>query len=257
VSDLFGTTGRHWLSRRELHADERSAVQALLRQLDYHGTELAMVDRELAAEALADPVVARLMTIPAWTPSPQSRSWPRSGTSPALTTRGKLVAYVGLNPKVRQSGNSAAVHGRISKAGRPGPRRAGRGGLVSQRAPGPLRAFYQRVKGRHGFPTAVVATARKMSVLAWQLATKDQDYAFARPALVTHKRRKLELAAGAPSRRGNHRRPGAVYNDRQRRNEEAAAAERAERAYELLVATGSPGNQPAPQHGHDDFIRRA
>lgn len=30
----------------------------------------------------------------------------------------KLAAYVGLNPKVRQSGNSAPVHGRISKAGR-------------------------------------------------------------------------------------------------------------------------------------------
>jgi transposase len=30
----------------------------------------------------------------------------------------RLVAYVGLNPKVRQSGHSAPVHGRISKAGR-------------------------------------------------------------------------------------------------------------------------------------------
>lgn len=28
-----------------------------------------------------------------------------------------------------------------------------------------------------------------MTVLAWHLATKDQDYAFARPGLVTHKRR--------------------------------------------------------------------
>ncbi len=42
-----------------------------------------------------------------------------------------------------------------------------------------------------------------MTVLAWHLVTKDQDYAFARPGLVAHKRRKLELAAGAPSRRGN------------------------------------------------------
>jgi transposase len=32
--------------------------------LDFHGGELAVVDRELAAEALADPAVARLMTIP-------------------------------------------------------------------------------------------------------------------------------------------------------------------------------------------------
>ena len=110
----------------------------------------------------------------------------------------KLVAYVGLNPKVRQSGNSAPA-----TAGSARPARAQvRGVLVeaawsASRAPGPLRAFYQRIMARRGFQTAVVATARKMTVLAWHLATKDQDYAFARPALVTHKRRKLELAAGA------------------------------------------------------------
>src|SRR5215468_10204766 len=63
VSDLFGRAGRHWLSRQELPADERAAVQALLRRLDFHDGELAAVNRELAVEALSDDVVARLMTI--------------------------------------------------------------------------------------------------------------------------------------------------------------------------------------------------
>ena len=35
------------------------------------------------------------------------------------------------------------------------------------------------MKNRRGFQIAVVATARKMLVLAWHLVTKDQDYAFA------------------------------------------------------------------------------
>jgi transposase len=48
VSDLFGKTGRHWLSMQPLPADERFSVQALLRQLDFHGAELAVVERELA-----------------------------------------------------------------------------------------------------------------------------------------------------------------------------------------------------------------
>ena len=39
-------------------------MQALLRQLDFHGGELAIVDKELAIEASTDPMVARLMTIP-------------------------------------------------------------------------------------------------------------------------------------------------------------------------------------------------
>ena len=41
VSDLFGKTGRRWLSTQPLPADERSSVHALLRQLDFHRAELA------------------------------------------------------------------------------------------------------------------------------------------------------------------------------------------------------------------------
>lgn len=63
-SDLFGKAGRYWLGQQVLPDDEIAAVQALLRQLDFAGQELARVDRELAVEALSDPVVARLMTIP-------------------------------------------------------------------------------------------------------------------------------------------------------------------------------------------------
>jgi transposase len=81
---LFGNTGRHLLSRRQLAADERASVAALLRQLDFHGGELAAVDKELATEALADPVVARFMTIPGIDAMPVSPSWPQSAT---LTNR--------------------------------------------------------------------------------------------------------------------------------------------------------------------------
>ena len=87
VSDLFGKKGRHWLSCQDLPADEAATVAALLRQLDFHAGELALVDRELAIEALSDPVVARLMTIPGSTPSRGSASWPRSATSLASRTR--------------------------------------------------------------------------------------------------------------------------------------------------------------------------
>jgi transposase len=54
VSDLFGTAGRHWLSRQDLPTDERSCVAALLRQLDFHTEELELITRELALEALDD-----------------------------------------------------------------------------------------------------------------------------------------------------------------------------------------------------------
>jgi transposase len=250
VSDLFGKTGRYWLATQPLPGDERSSVQALLRQLDFHGAELAIVDKELAIEALTDPVVARLMTIPGVDAIAGMAIMAAVGDFGRFSDPDRLVAYVGLNPKVRQSGNSAPVHGRISKAGRAQVR----GVLVeaawsASRAPGPLRAFYQRIQARRGFQTAVVATARKLTVLAWHLVTKDQDYAFARPSLVTHKRRKLELAAGSPSRRGNYRTPGAAYNDKQRRNEEKEVAQQAERTYQVFVAhwqTKKPAGSRTP-----------
>jgi hypothetical protein len=53
------------LSTQPLSADARFSVQALLWQPDFHGVQLAVVDKELAVEALTDPVVARLMTMPA------------------------------------------------------------------------------------------------------------------------------------------------------------------------------------------------
>jgi transposase len=120
------------------------------------------------------------------------------------------TACVGLNPKAGQSGNSAPAHGRITKDARAQVRGVlAEAAWSASRAPGPLRASCQRIMARRGFQTAVAAAARKLTVLAWHLVTKDQDYASARPALVAHKRRKLELAADAPSRRGNHRQPAA------------------------------------------------
>ena len=47
-----------------------------------------------------------------------------------------------------------------------------------------------------------MATARKLTVLCWQMIIKDEDYAFALPSLIAHKQRKLELRAGAPPARG-------------------------------------------------------
>jgi transposase len=64
AADLFGHKGRAWLAEQELPADEHRAVEALLRQLDFHGEELRLVDVQLARVALAREEVKRLMTIP-------------------------------------------------------------------------------------------------------------------------------------------------------------------------------------------------
>ena len=240
VSDLFGTAGRRWLFRQDLPEDEHHAIGALLRQLDFLGSELVTADRELAIEALADPVVRRLMTIPGVDAVVGVSVVAAVGDFGRFASAEKLVAYLGLHPKIRQSGNQPASHGHITKSGRAQTRgMLVEAAWVASRAPGPLRAFFNRIKARRGPQVAVVATARKLAVLCWHLTASGEDYAFARPSLVAFKQRKLALTAGAPrahARRG----PGYDYNDKQLRRHEREVIEVAERAYETLIAGWQP-----------------
>ena len=115
---------------------------------------------------------------------------------------------------------------------------------AAARTPGPLRAFYQRLAHRRGMQIAVVATARKLVVVCWHLVNSGQDYAYARPSLVAHKRRKLELRAGAPSRhghRGTSRSSLAVVRDAER-----DLCAQAEIAYRRMVAAWQP-TRPVPR----------
>ena len=244
-ADLFGGVGRRWLAQQTLPLDEQRSVDALLRQIDFHGDELAEVERDIAIDAVDDPVIARLMTVPGINVTVAMSVVAAVGDFSRFETPDRLVSYLGLNPKVNQSGDRPATHGRITKAGRA----QARGMMVeaafaASKAPGPLRAFHGRIKARRGWQIATVATARKMTVLCWHLVTKGEDYAFARPSLVAHKRRSLELAAGAQPRPGPVAGPSRDYHIKELRDAEKALVEQEEKAYEVLVAHWQP-NKPA------------
>jgi transposase len=239
AADLFGQKGRRWIAEQELAADERQAVEALLRQLDFHAEELKLIDASLARVALARAEVKRLMTIPGVDATVALSIVAAVGDFDRFRSPDKLVSYLGLNPRVRQSGSHPAVHGRITKQGRA----HARGMLVeaafaAARVPGPLRAFYERVRGRRGMQIAIVATARKLAVLCWHLISKGEDYAYQRPSLTAKKLRALELRAGARSGRGRRGAAGAAgaYSLREVRARENALAEQGELVYRHLVA---------------------
>jgi transposase len=247
AADLFGVKGRCWLAGQSLPADEEFAVEALLRQLDFHGQELRIIDAALGRIALERPEVKRLMTIPGVDATVALSIVAAVGDFRRFRRPEQLVAYLGLNPRVRQSGNQAASHGRITKHGRA----HARGMLVeaawaAARTPGPLRAFYERVRARRGMQIAVVATARKLTCLCWTMIERGEDYAFQRPSLTDKKLRALELRAGMPSRRGQKGK-AAAYSLKDVRQRERELAEQGERAYRQLVADwhargpGKPG----------------
>jgi len=65
--------------------------------------------------------------------------------------------------------------------------------------------------------------------------TKDEDYLWARPALVANKTRAMELQAGKPQTKGNRRGPAYAYNVKALRDQEMQIAEQAERNYTRFV----------------------
>jgi transposase len=231
VTDCFGKAGRRWLAGLELAIDERLTLEGCLRQIDFLDAEITVLDREIARLAMQWPEVLRLMSIPGVNVQTAAAFMASVGDVRRFSSPRKLVSYLGLDPKVRQSGNGPARHGRISKAGASEARHMlGEVAWKVMMIPGPLRAFFERVRARRGPQIAATATARKLTVLFWHMLTREQDYAFGRPAMTRHKIRQLELLAGAPAQKGRHGIAGgkskAVFDAERELSRQAEAAYR-------------------------------
>jgi transposase len=235
VTDLFGVRGRRWLAEQVLPDDELETVAACLRNIDFLDAELARLDKKLAESALASPEMRRLMTLPGISFVTAAALMAAIGDIARFPTPRHLVAYLGLNPRVRQSGSERARHGRISKQG-PGEARhlLVEAAWHAARTTGPLRAFAERIKAKRGANVATVAVARKLVVIAWHMLSRGEDYAFTRPSLVREKARKLELAVGAKRRKGK-RNPVRVFATPEQHRLEKQLAAQAETAYQRLV----------------------
>jgi transposase len=235
VTDAFGKGGRRWLARLELPVDERLTLDGCLRQVDFLDAEIAALEGEIATQALAWPEVLRLMSVPGVNVLTAATFMAAIGDIDRFSSPRKLVSYLGLDPRVRQSGSAPARHGRISKAGASEPRHVlGEVAWKVTITPGPLRAFFERVRARRGPQVAATATARKLTVLFWHLLSRREDYAFARPAMTRNKVRRLELLAGAPPQKGRKGIAGgkskAVFDA------ERELSRQAEAAYQRLVS---------------------
>ena len=246
-ADLFNQRGRAWLAQQVVPDDERAAVERNIRELDRLTEDQADLDRAIALSVMDDASVRRLMTITGVNLTVAVGIMAAIGDIARFDTPGKLVSYFGLNPRVRQSGLSAAHHGRISKVGRSHARAMlVEAAWAAAKAPGPLHAFFVRIRAKRGHQVAAVALARKLTVLCWHLLTKEEDYLWARPALVAKKRRDMELRAGLPQKKGNRRGPAYAYNVKQLRAQEAELARQAERTYEQFVARWKTRPPAAP-----------
>jgi transposase len=235
-SDMFGVKGRRWLDhlQQRLAVEEAETLQSAVRQIDFLDREIEQVERMVAKQMLSWPETRRLLTVPGVNVIAAATFLAAVGDITRFRDSRNLVAYLGLDPRVRQSGDQPARPGRISKRGSA----QARWGLVEAawsvvQQPGPLRAFYERINSRRGHGKAIVAAARKLAVLFWCLLSRGEDYAHQQPSLTAQKLRRLEVAAGAPTRKGK---PSGVWATRERmRQAEKQLAEQAQTSYERTV----------------------
>jgi transposase len=235
VSDLFGVKGRKWLRQLELPVEEAETLESALRHVEFLDQEIADVERLIAREALRSPEARRLMTVPGVNVICAATFLAAIGDVGRFRTARKLVAYLGLDPRVRQSGSEPARGGRISKQGSASARWVlveAAWSVVHQ--PGPLHAFYERIRARRGHGKAVVAAARKLTVLFWCLLTRGENYAHQQPSLTAKKLRLLEIRAGAPTLKGTN--TGLFATRERMRQAERELAQQAEASYKRTVS---------------------
>jgi transposase len=235
MSDLFGVKGLKWLTELELPLEETETREACMRHIEFLDREIAAVERQIATEALHSPEIRRLMTVPGVNVICAATFMAAVGDIRRFPTSRKLVGYLGLDPKVYQSGSAPATGGRISKQGSPSARWA----LVEAawnvvRQPGPMHAFYARIQARRCGQVAAVAVARKLGCLFWCLLTRGEDYAHQQPTLTAKKLRLLEVRAGAPTLKGKQ--TGVWANRAALRDAERKLAEQAEASYKRVVS---------------------
>jgi transposase len=207
MTDVFGVRGRRWLASLELPSDEALTVGASLVLDAVLTAQVDAADRVIAGAMVDDPRARRLLTIPGIGLVTAASILAVVGDVARFDRPAKLVSYLGLDPRVRQSGDRPAMRGHISRAGQAHAR-----GLLCEaahaaiRSPGPLAGFHARLKTRRGGGIAIVATARKLAVLVWHLLATDADCRFGRPERTTIKHRQLDRLAGRertrPSQRG-------------------------------------------------------
>jgi transposase len=254
-SDLFGVKGRKWLAGLELPPEERESVDAGIRHVEFLDWEIREVERLIAKQVLGWPEIRRLMTVPGVNLICAATFIAAVGNPNRFMTSRKLVAYLGLDPRVKQSGEAPTRSGRISKRGSASARWA----LVEAAwstvlQPGPLHAFYERTRNRRGHGKAIVATARKLAVLFWCMLTRSEDYAHQQPSLTKKKLRRLEITAGAPKHAKTAR--GTWSTNVAMRQAERQLAEQAEASYKRMVKDWQAG-APARKVGASATPERA
>ena len=194
---LFDAAGQDWLAKLlpSLDAQGQLLISSDLRLLQAVQQEIETLGQQLAEQGWQDQRVRLLMTLPGVDVTVAEAVLAALGDIERFPTPEQAAAYLGLVPSTRQSADKC-YHGPITKRGNNQAR-----WMLIQAAqhigkhPGPLGHFFRRLKQRKNHNVAVVATARKLVMIAWHMLRKNEPYRYAIPRTTETKLAKLRVQA--------------------------------------------------------------
>jgi hypothetical protein len=199
--DLFSEKGLAWLKSLALDEEGRFSLESDLRLLDSIQAEQQALKAQLVPKAYSNERVKLLMTLPGVDYTIALALVSALGDVSRFKEADKAASYLGLVPSTKQSAFHT-YHGPITKAGNSNAR-----WLLVQAAqrlathPGPLGHFFRKLAKRKNRNVAVVATARKLVVIAWHMLKSNQPYRYALPGPTELKLQRLRVLATGQKRK--------------------------------------------------------
>jgi len=199
---LFSGEGLQWLGTVELDEQARLLIDSDLRQLESLEQEIDAVDAELARRGHQSDEVKLLMSLPGVDVTTAQAVLAAWGDPRRFPDGDHAASYLGLVPSTRQSANQC-YHGPITKRGNSQARWM----LIEaaqhlDKHPGPLGHFFRRLMKKKNRNVAVVAAARKLAAIGWQMLVAGEPYRYALPQTTESKLRQLRIRATGRRRRG-------------------------------------------------------
>jgi len=239
--DLFAPAQLLWLRNSIIIDDDgRQALDCQLRLLDLIESEIARLTHRLAQLAYRDQQVQLLMTLPGIDFTVAQALLAAFGDIHRFDSAEKAASYLGLVPSTHQSGDHC-YHGRITKQGNSHAR-----WLMVQAAqhfdshPGPLGHFFRKLSRKKNRNVAVVATARKLVIVAWHMLKNNEPYRYALSRSLDEKLRRLRVQAT-----GERRKTGPKPGQRQPESRGTGVKTRAVPGLDSIYAqAGLPPLQP-------------
>lgn len=182
-SNLFGKSGRRWLSSLELKEPFKGNLDRYLALVDQLDELVAKAEDIITATVISCPETKLLISIPGISYCSALTIMGEIGDIERFISVKHLQSYAGLIPSTYNSGDKQ-IHGKITKRGSKWLRwimiESAYHQMNCKRIPG-FGSYYNGIKTRKGSKTAAVATARKLLAVVWRLLKDKRPYEVSDP----------------------------------------------------------------------------